>query len=203
MMYQMNRNASGDNGRSPLWDGPHDGQQMADETQDDKRDAQHRRRDRVGIRGELLLALPPTITVLLVYWGVELVSSQRLLFASLASSAFLIYLNPNHTVNSVRTLAGSQVIAATTGLLALRLLGPGYGAIGTAMIMTILLLVTLDLVHPPAISTALTFALRPKAESEVLLFGLAIAMTLALVILQRGAQQLILHLDRQHQGVVR
>lgn len=49
----------------------------------------HRHR---GIKGELRSALLPTVTVLAVLGLVETFSDQRLLFASLASSAFLIYL---------------------------------------------------------------------------------------------------------------
>lgn len=48
-------------------------------------------RARLPLKGELLLALAPTITVLIVFALVEVLSNQRLLFASLASSAFLIY----------------------------------------------------------------------------------------------------------------
>lgn len=50
------------------------------------------RKQRIGLKGELLLAAMPTLTVLLVLALVEALSNQRLLFASLASSAFLIYL---------------------------------------------------------------------------------------------------------------
>lgn len=46
-------------------------------------------------RGELALALMPTASVLGVLVLVEIFSRQRLLFASLASSAFLIYLDPS------------------------------------------------------------------------------------------------------------
>ena len=63
---------------------------------------------RGGVWGELALALLPTLTILLVLAFVEAFSRQRLLFASLASSAFLIYLEPRHRTNSVRTLALAQ-----------------------------------------------------------------------------------------------
>jgi hypothetical protein len=62
------------------------------------------RRKRIGLKGERLLAFMPMATVLLVLALVGALSSQRLLFASLASSAFLIYLDPEHAVNQVRTL---------------------------------------------------------------------------------------------------
>ncbi|WP_380283062.1 hypothetical protein [Hymenobacter rubripertinctus] len=48
--------------------------------------------------------LLPTLTVLVMLWLLELLSNQRRLFASLASSAFLIYLDPAHYTNSTRTL---------------------------------------------------------------------------------------------------
>ncbi|WP_197446567.1 hypothetical protein [Tautonia plasticadhaerens] len=50
----------------------------------------------LGSRGELTLAIAPTAVVLLVFGLVEVLTEQRLLFASLAGSAFLIYLDPEH-----------------------------------------------------------------------------------------------------------
>ncbi len=46
-------------------------------------------RRRLNLRGEFALALLPTATVLAVLALVEALSRQRLLFASLAASAFL------------------------------------------------------------------------------------------------------------------
>lgn len=87
-------------------------------------------RRRLPFRGELALAAPPTATVLAVLALVETVTNQRLLFASLASSAFLIYLDPSHGMNSVRTLTVSQGVAALIGWVLFAALGPGYAAAG-------------------------------------------------------------------------
>ncbi len=144
-------------------------------------------RRRLRLADELLLALLPTATVLLVLALVEALSRQRLLFASLASSAFLIYLDPRHGTNAVRTLVVAQVSAALLGLAAFLLFGPGYAAAGAGMVTAIVLMILLDAVHPPAVSTALAFALRAGDESNVALFGLAVGMTAGLVILQRAA----------------
>jgi len=73
-------------------------------------------RRRLNLGGELALAVGPTLTVLCVLGLVEALSRQRLLFASLASSAFLIYLDPQHGTNRVRTLVLSQMPAAGVGL---------------------------------------------------------------------------------------
>ncbi|WP_211235072.1 HPP family protein [Azohydromonas australica] len=81
---------------------------------------------RGGLRGELLLALLPRATVLLVLAFVEVLARQRLLFASLASSAFLIYLDPQHEMNRVRTLVLSQLAAPGSGWLCHAVLGAGY-----------------------------------------------------------------------------
>jgi CBS-domain-containing membrane protein len=91
---------------------------------------------------------------------VEVLSQQRLLFASLASSAFLIYLDPQHGTNSVRTLLISQMMAASIGYLTYLGLGNGYVSGGAAMVLTIALMILMDVVHPPAVSTSLSFALR-------------------------------------------
>ena len=143
-------------------------------------------RARLPLKGELLLAVAPTIVVLIVFALVEVLSNQRLLFASLASSAFLIYLDPQHGTNSIRTLALSQLMAASIGLATYLILGPGYPAGGLAMVLTIVLMIVFDAVHPPAVATSLSFAFRAGDESNLLLFGLALSIIVVLVLLQRG-----------------
>jgi CBS-domain-containing membrane protein len=143
------------------------------------------RRDRLGLRDEFLLALLPTATVLLVLLVVDTVASQRLLFASLASSAFLIYLDPHHGTNSIRTLIVSQISAASVGWVTYSLLGSGYVSSGIAMVLIIAIMIAFDVVHPPAIGTAMSFALRAGDASNLLLFGVAVAMTGVLVVLER------------------
>jgi CBS-domain-containing membrane protein len=142
-------------------------------------------RQRLDLKGEFVLALLPTLTVLAVLGFVETVSHQRLLFTSLASSAFLIYLDPEHGTNTVRTLVIAHMTAAVVGLVAYALLGAGYVAGGSAMIVMITLMILLDVVHPPAVSTALAFAFRGENERTVVLFGFAVAIIVVLVILQR------------------
>ena len=144
-------------------------------------------RRRLPLLGEFALAALPTATVLAVLALVEAVTSQRLLFASLASSAFLIYLDPEHGMNRVRALALSQGIAALVGWAGFALLGAGYAAAGGAMVVTIVLMIALDAVHPPAVATAMSFALRTGDASNVALFALALAITAVLVLLQRAA----------------
>ncbi len=151
-------------------------------------------RQRLTLKGELALALLPTLTVLVMLGLVEALSRQRLLFASLASSAFLIYLDPQHGMNTVRTLVSSHLLAATTGLLAYRAFGHGYLAGGGAMVVTIVAMILLDVVHPPAISTALGFAFRAGSENTLALFGLALVVTAILVVLQHAALWLLAHL---------
>ena len=118
---------------------------------------------------------------------VEVLSRQRLLFASLASSAFLIYLDPQHGTNTVRTLIISQMMAATIGLISYLVLGSGYLSGGIAMVLTIVLTILLDVVHPPAVSTSLSFALRAGNENNWVLFGLAVSLIALLVVLERFA----------------
>lgn len=142
-------------------------------------------RRRFDLKDELLLALLPMVTVLAVLGLVETLSQQRLLFASLASSAFLIYLDPQHGTNSIRTLVISQVSAAIIGLLLFIVLGPGYLSGGTAMVVSIILMILLDAVHPPAVSTSLSFAFRAGSESNLVIFGLAVGILAVLVMLEK------------------
>ena len=142
---------------------------------------------RLRLKDELLLALLPTATVLLTLALVEhLGGRQHLLCAALASSAFLIYLDPEHETNAVRTLILSQMMAAGIGWAAWSVLGPGYVSAGVAMAALILLMILLNVVHPPAVTTSLAFSLRPDKSSSFALFALAIAITAALVLLQRA-----------------
>lgn len=143
-------------------------------------------RRRLDVKGELLLALLPTLTVLAVLGMVEAVGRQRVLFASLASSAFLIYLDPEHGTNSVRTLVVAQLSAAALGLATFVAIGPGYLAGGAAMVATIVVMILADAVHPPAVGTSLVFAFRAGGESNLVLFGLAVGVTALLVVLERA-----------------
>ena len=150
-------------------------------------------RRRLTLAQEFMLALLPTATVLVVYAFIEVLSNQRLLFASLASSAFLIYLDPQHGTNRVRTLVFAQLGGALVGLVFYLLLGPGYLSGGAAMIVTIVFMILFDVVHPPAVSTSLSFAFRAGSESNLLIFMLAVGITAVLVVLQRAATWLFEH----------
>jgi CBS-domain-containing membrane protein len=145
---------------------------------------------RGGLRGELLLALLPTATVLLALAFVEALARQRLLFASLASSAFLIYLDPQHEMNRVRTLVSSQLGAACIGWLCHAATGPGYLSAGLSMLLVILAMVSFRLMHPPAVSTALSFGLQAAGEQSLMLFMTAVAITAVLVALQQAVLRL-------------
>jgi CBS-domain-containing membrane protein len=140
---------------------------------------------RLGLRDELLLAVLPTVTVLLVLGLVKTLGRQHLLCATLASSAMLIYMDPKHETNTVRTLVLGQMIAALVGWALCSLFGPGFLAAGTSMTLTIILMILFDAVHPPAVSTALAFALRYGETSGLVIFGLAVGITAMLVLLQR------------------
>lgn len=155
-------------------------------------------RRRLGWRGEVALAVLPTLTVLLVLAFLEALTRQQVLFASLAGSAFLIYLDPEHPTNRVRTLALAHLGAAALGFAAQALLGTSYAASAVALVATILLLVSFDLVHPPAVATALSFAFRDEADSAVVVFGLAVGAMAGLVLLEHATLRLFKRLTRHH-----
>jgi hypothetical protein len=113
------------------------------------------RRD-VGLRGELILILLPTLTVLGVLGFIEVLSRQRILFASLASSAFLIYLDPQHGANAIRTLVVAHLTAA--GLLTYLVFGHSYVAAGSATVLTIGLVVPTFAIRSSCTSLTSTYA---------------------------------------------
>jgi CBS-domain-containing membrane protein len=96
-----------------------------------------------------------------------------------------------HGTNTMRTLVISQTLAATVGFLTYSAFGPGYMAGGSAMVTTIVAMILLDAVHPPAVATSLTFAFRAGAEKSVVLFGLALGIVVVLVLLERVALWLL------------
>ncbi|OUL23760.1 HPP family protein [Nostoc sp. 106C] len=155
-------------------------------------------RRRLNWKGELALATAPTVVILAVFALVEVLTRQRLLFASLAASAFLIYLDPQHGTNTMRTLVISQMMAAGIGFITFityMLLGSGYVSGGTAMTSTIVLMILLDVMHPPAVATSLSFALKAGNENNLVLFGLAVGITALLVGLQRFALWFLVYLS--------
>lgn len=156
-------------------------------------------RARLSVRAELMLAGLPTATVLVVFAFVEAVTEQRLLFASLASSAFLIYLDPEHGTNSVRTLAISQLLAAAIGFVAYEAAGGTYAGAAVAMVAGITLMILLDVVHPPAVATVLAFALRTGDERNLLLFGITVALVALLITLEKITLHLLTRLRRQQE----
>lgn len=149
-------------------------------------------RPRLGWQREVLLALLPTLTVLGLLWLVKALSNQQLLFASLASSCFLIYLDPGHPANSARTLIISQLGAAVLGYGFHAWLGPGYLGAALALVGIIAVMIATNTMHPPAVATALNFAFRAGAgEGNLALFGLAVGLVLVLLAVQRGSAYLV------------
>jgi CBS-domain-containing membrane protein len=157
--------------------------------------AQRSLRKRLSLRGELLLATAPTVIILSVLAFVEVLTRQRLLFASLASSAFLIYLDPQHGSNTPRALILSHLMAASVGWLTYLMFNAGYLSGAFAMVITIVLMIVLDVVHPPAVATSLSFAFRAGNETNLILFCLAVGITALLIGLERFALWLIARLS--------
>ncbi len=155
---------------------------------------------RGGLVGELLLALPPTFTMLGVLLFVEQLTRQRFLFASLASSAFLIYRDPEHRMNSIRVMVAAHLVGVGCGIVAALVFQPGFVASATALLSTIILLVVLNVVHPPAISTSLGFAFIATQERALEMFVLALLMLAVLVVLQRVALRLLRHVSSHMRG---
>ena len=146
---------------------------------------------RRSIGNDLALALLPTLTILVVFGVLERFAGQQLLFTSLASSAFLIYLNPRHATNRVRTLVLAQGTAAVSGVILQRLLYPGFGAAAAAMVLTIVVMILINALHPPAVSTSLAFSFYPITIPYLAMFGLAVGLIVTLIALQRVSVYLL------------
>jgi CBS-domain-containing membrane protein len=156
------------------------------------RRARERAPRRGGLKGELALAALPTLTVMGVFLLVEVFTRQTFLFASLASSAFLIYKEPENGMNQVKTLVPAHLVAAVVGLGSFWVFGEGYLAGTVSMALTITLLIICGIVHPPAVSSSLAFAFRAHQESEFVIFLLAVSMVAVLFVVER-VTVLLLH----------
>lgn len=65
-----------------------------------------------------------------------------------------------------------------------------------AMPVTVTMMILLDAMRPPAVSTAPGFAFRAGDESNLLLFGLSVGTTAVLVVLKRLALRTLARADR-------
>ncbi len=146
---------------------------------------------RYDLKTELALAIMPAGIVIAVLILLEAFSKQQLLFSSLASSAFLIYLDPKHPTNSIRTLMIAQLSAAIIGYLIYLVAGAGYLAATISMIISIGVMIVTKAMHPPAVSTALIFAFQYKDVNIVMMFFLAVLLLAILIVLQRASLWLI------------
>lgn len=140
-------------------------------------------RKRYDLKTEIYLAIFPTLSMAIVLFLLEAYSQQHLLFASLASSAFLIYLDPHLPTNSIYTLVMAQVSAALIGFGMLWLLGPGYGSALLAMVLAITFMILMNVMHPPAVATALSFAF--VTSHALPLFMIALGILVVLIIVQK------------------
>lgn len=146
-------------------------------------------RNRANLKTEIALAVMPALTAIAVLMLLEAFSKQQILFSSLASSAFLIYVDPKHPTNSIRTLA--QTSAAIIGYITYLIAGPGYAAASVSMIIVIAVMILAHAMHPPAVSSALLFAFQPAKPNVLLLFLLAVILLILLVLLQKASLWLL------------
>lgn len=55
------------------------------------------------------------------------------------------------------------------------------------MLSTIVLMIVLDVMHPPAVATSLSFGLKAGNDNNLVIFALAVGITALLVVVQRFA----------------
>ncbi|HZU14183.1 MAG TPA: HPP family protein [Chloroflexota bacterium] len=152
-----------------------------------------RYRDRV--LAELALALPPTVVVLVAFLATSALIKHPILFGSLASSAFLIYRAPGHRMNRVRVMLSAQLLGWAFGIGSALIFGPGYLAGALAMVATIIVVISLDVVHPPSVATALGFSLFGPTGTLVASFVIAVSIIAALALLQKVAILLLARVE--------
>lgn len=148
-----------------------------------------------SLKSRLLLSLFP-IAIVFVLLGIEILVRQHMLFTSLVSSIFLIYLLPDDPMNDSLTIVISQALAALIGYAGYWLLGNSYLSACLSILMITLLLVLIGRLHPPAIATSMIFQYRTHSESDLVLFGLLLVLIVVLFL----AKKLFSYLQRKLGG---
>lgn len=174
----------------PEQHGPHAGAKLADLMHADRGAWK-------WLGGELALAGPPTVTLLLALFFTNQLTRHPVLFTSLASSAFLIYQDPMHRKNSLSVMAIGQAAGAIAGICASLLLGQGYISVAVAVMLTIILLVPLNAVHAPGISSAMGFALLSPAYGLLAAFAVAVGIIIILAVFQQLASRTLVWLENR------
>jgi CBS-domain-containing membrane protein len=126
------------------------------------------------------------IAIVLILLGVEILTRHHILFTSLVSSIFLIYVNPEDPMNDTLTILVSQILATGVGYTSYLLLGDSYWAGCVTVISVTFILVGIDKLHPPAIATSLIFNYRTHSQSDLVLFGLLIGLIAILFLMKKG-----------------
>jgi CBS-domain-containing membrane protein len=142
---------------------------------------------RFNFKTEVLLAVMPVTMIIAVLMLLEVFTNQKLLFSSLASSAFLIYMDPKHPTNRIRTLTIAQMSAAVIGFLIFILIGPGYLSAAVSMIIVIIVMIWTKAMHPPAVSSAMIFAFQYTKPNTLMLFMMAVLLLVMLIVLQKAS----------------
>lgn len=155
---------------------------------------------RFDIKTEIVLAVMPAAIIIAVLMLLEAFSKQQLLFSSLASSAFLIYLDPKHPTNSIRTLVIAQLSAALTGYLMYLWIGPGYFSAAVSMIISIAVMILTHAMHPPAVSSALIFAFQYTKVNTLMMFFFAVLLLVILIVLQRASLWIVQRSEKSRLG---
>ena len=138
-----------------------------------------------------MLAALPALTVMGIFLALKVFSRQTFLFASLASSAFLIYQDPENGMNETKVMVPAHITAALVGFEAFLIFGEGYQSGAVAMGLPVTLLILFGIMHPPAVSTSLIFASRVQQAKTLLIFLLALIMVAVLYVIQRVAVALL------------
>lgn len=103
-------------------------------------------------------------------------------------------------MNGVRVIVTAHMVAVALGLGAALLAGPAYLAGTNAMTATITVSIVFNIVHPPAIGTALGLGFFPGQTSAAGFFIIALVMLAALIVLQRAATWAIRRIEQRVAG---
>ncbi len=138
---------------------------------------------RIGLKEHwkeyLVQSIAATIVVFIIFFAVT--PERPVIVASIGSSAFIVFAMPNNHTAQPKKVIGGHIIGVLCGSLfsffpQMSIL-PSIAFYSIAVGLSIFLMVTLKLEHPPASGTALGIALSGFS------FGVAIAVILSAIVL--------------------
>ena len=167
-----------------------------------------RRQTRYQINRYLIKGIFIFLSILSMVLVISGILEQPVLFTSLASTTFLIFVRPESKTSQYRNVIGGHYVSATVGFLIAisaekaMLLHDEKIMLGLICALSVaaasILMHFLDMEHPPAAGTALAFAFGVRSADMLVTLGIALSTIIFLACLKiflHGFEKLLMRYE--------